>query len=259
MGEHGTWFDFLYRYDWYRNFMHSAEGIFGRGWKVLMFQESHFTLNHVFTTAIVVLLLTYAALRFRSAVTTGGQSAIVPPPRLDLRHFFELFCDSVYGLVAESLGEKNGRKFFPFIGALALFIFFHNLIGLVPGFSPPTDTMKTNAALAILVFVLTHIYGVKEHGLVGYLKHFMGPSPVLAPLIFLIEIISHVARPVSLTLRLMGNMMADHKVVFAFTTLVPVIIPLPFYLLGILVCFVQTLVFCLLTLVYIGSAMEHEH
>jgi F-type H+-transporting ATPase subunit a len=259
MGEHGTWFDYLYRFEWYRNLMHSAEGIFGREMRVLMFQDSHFTLTHVFTTAIVVLLLTYAALRFRSGVTAKGQSAIVPPARMDVRHFFELFCDSVYGLVTESLGEENGKKFFPFIGALALFIFFNNLIGLVPGFAPPTDTIKTNVSLALLVFFATHIYGVKEHGLGGYLKHFMGPSPVLAPLIFLIEVISHLARPVSLTLRLMGNMMADHKVVFAFTTLVPILIPLPFYVLGILVCFVQTLVFCLLALVYIGSAMEHEH
>ncbi|MBP6841309.1 MAG: F0F1 ATP synthase subunit A, partial [Kofleriaceae bacterium] len=100
-------------------------------------------------------------------------------------------------------------------------------------------------------------YGIKEHGL-AYFKHFLGPSPALAPLMLPIELISHLARPMSLSLRLMGNMIADHKVVFAFFTLVPVFVPIPFLLLGILVCLVQAIVFCTLTMVYLGMAVEHE-
>ena len=107
------------------------------------------------------------------------------------------------------------------------------------------------------MFILTHVYGVKEHGL-AYFKHFLGPSPALIPLMLPIEIISHLARPMSLAVRLMGNMMADHKVVMSFFALVPVLVPLPFLLLGLLVCFVQALVFSTLTMVYIRSAVEHE-
>jgi F-type H+-transporting ATPase subunit a len=107
------------------------------------------------------------------------------------------------------------------------------------------------------VFVLTHYYGVKEHGL-SYFKHFLGPSLALAPLMLPIELISHFARPMSLAVRLMGNMMADHKVVMSFFALVPILVPLPFMLLGLLVCLIQALVFCTLAMVYIGMAIEHE-
>ena len=109
-----------------------------------------------------------------------------------------------------------------------------------------------------MVFLLTHYYGIKEHGAINYIKHFMGPTPALAPLIFPIELISHFARPLSLSVRLLGNMMADHKVVMSFFALVPILVPLPFMLLGLLVCLIQALVFCTLTMVYIGMAMEHE-
>ena len=118
-------------------------------------------------------------------------------------------------------------------------------------------TLKTNVGIAIMVFLLTHIWGVKEHG-VAYFKHFLGPVPVLIPLMLPIELISHLVRPVSLSLRLMGNMLADHKVVMLFFALVPLIVPLPFLLLGLLVCFIQALVFCTLAMVYISMAIEHE-
>ena len=122
----------------------------------------------------------------------------------------------------------------------------------------PTDTLKTNVGIALLVFFLTHYYGIKEHGFINYFKHFMGPSIWLAPLVFPIEIISHLARPMSLSIRLMGNMMADHKVVMSFFALVPILVPLPFMLLGLLICLIQALVFCTLAMVYIGMAIEHE-
>src|SRR5258705_12828484 len=103
------------------------------------------------------------------------------------------------------MGKKNALKYLPFIGSLAFFIFFNNVLALIPGFAPPTDTLKTNVALALLVFLATHFLGVREHGL-AYFKHFFGPILLLAPLMFVIEIISHVARPVSLSLRLLGTM-----------------------------------------------------
>jgi F-type H+-transporting ATPase subunit a len=121
----------------------------------------------------------------------------------------------------------------------------------------PTDTLKTNVGIALAVFFLTHYYGVKEHGM-AYFKHFLGPTPALAPLMLPIELISHFARPLSLAVRLMGNMMADHKVVMSFFALVPFLVPLPFLILGILVCLIQALVFSTLATVYIGMAIEHE-
>ncbi len=143
------------------------------------------------------------------------------------------------------------------LGVFAIALGTVNLIGLIPGFISPNDTLKTNIGLALTVFVLTHYYGVKEHGL-AYFKHFLGPSPALIPLMLPIELISHIARPMSLSVRLMGNMMADHKVVMSFFALVPFLIPLPFLLLGLLVCLIQALVFCTLAMVYIGMAIEHE-
>ena len=156
------------------------------------------------------------------------------------------------------MGEKNAKKHLWLIGSLAFFIFFSNIMALVPGFGVPTDTLKTNLGIALLVFLATHYYGVKEHGL-AYFKHFAGPLPLLAPLMIPIELISHIARPASLALRLMGNMAADHKVVFTFFALVPILVPVPFLILGLLVCVVQTLVFCLLSMVYISMATAHDH
>jgi F-type H+-transporting ATPase subunit a len=262
MGEHGTWFDFLNRFSWWQSLTHKAEHYLGRGehsvvsFRGLMFQDTHFTLTHVLVTLVVLAFVLFGALRFRSGLSTpdGG---LVPPRKMNLRNFFEVMAESVYGMVEGAMGEHNAKRFFPLVGTLWLFILFGNLIGLFPGFVSPNDTIKTNLALALVVFLLTHIYGVKEHG-IGYFKHFFGPIAVLAPLMFVIELVSHLARPVSLTLRLMGNMIADHKVIFAFFTMVPVFVPVPFYLLGLLVCLVQAIVFCTLTMVYLGMAVEHE-
>jgi F-type H+-transporting ATPase subunit a len=177
---------------------------------------------------------------------------------LTLRNLMELFADAVLGVAEGIMGEKNARRFLPLIGTLAFFIFFSNCLALIPGFVPPTSTPKTNLALALTVFVMTHYYGVREHGL-SYFKHFLGPVLWLAPLFVLIEIISHVARPVSLTMRLVGNIAADHKVVGAFFFLVPLIVPIPFMVLGVMVCIIQTLVFCLLSMVYIqGAVAGHD-
>ncbi len=256
MGEHGTWFDYLNRFSWWRDFDHWAQHKLGRSWTWQMFGESGWTLTHVLISLLVVLFTAWGAWSFFRGTKTSDKG-IVPPRTMNLRNFFEFLAESLFGMVEGAMGEKNAKRFYPLIGALFLFILFNNLFALIPGFSAPTDTLKTNVGLALFVFLLTHIYGVKEHGL-AYFKHFLGPSPALIPLMLPIELISHVARPMSLSVRLMGNMMADHKVVMSFFALVPILVPLPFLLLGLLVCLVQALVFCTLTMVYIGSAIEHE-
>ena len=256
MGEHGTWFDYLTKFDSWNKFNHWAQSKLGRSWEWQMFGESGWTLTHVLITLLVVAFVTWGALSFFRGLKSADKG-IVPPRTMNLRNFFEYMAESVYGMVEGAMGEKNAARFFPLIGALWLFIMFNNMFALIPGFSAPTDSLKTNVGLALFVFLLTHFYGVKEHGL-AYFKHFLGPSPALIPLMLPIEIISHIARPMSLAVRLMGNMMADHKVVMSFFALVPILVPLPFLLLGLLVCLVQALVFCTLTMVYIGSAIEHE-
>lgn len=259
MGEHGTWFDYLYRWSWFQDLSHGLQGSLGREWQATPFAGTHWTLTHVLVASVVVIFVLYGAMRFRMSVVGKGTDGLIPPASFNIRHMFELLCEAILGLIAGVMGsEEKAKKYFPLIASLAFFILFCNLAALVPGFAPGTDTLKTNVGLALLVFVLTHIYGFKEHG-ASYIKQFMGPLLPLAPLMFPIELVSHLARPVSLALRLMGNMVADHKVIFSFFALVPWFVPIPFYFLGTLVCVVQTLVFCLLAVVYFSLAISHDH
>ena len=205
MGEHGTWFDYLNRFEWWRHADHWAKAKLGRTSGLGMF-ETGWTLTHVLIALVVIAFCAWGALAFFRGTQTQDEG-LVPPRTMNLRNFFEYTAESVYGMVEGAMGEKNAARFFPLVGALWLFILFCNLIGLIPGFVAPTDTVKTNLGLALMVFLLTHAYGVKEHGL-AYFKHFLGPSPFLIPLMLPIEIISHLARPLSLTIRLMGVLRA---------------------------------------------------
>jgi len=256
MGEHGTWFDYLNKFGWWHSFNEHAQHLLGRKWQWQMFGESGWTLTHVLVAFLVLCFTAAGCIAFWRGLKNADKG-VLPARKMNLRNFFEYNAESVYGMVEGAMGEHNAARFFPLIGALWMFILFGNLFALIPGFVSPNDTLKTNVGLAVMVFVLTHYYGVKEHGL-AYFKHFLGPSLALAPLMLPIELISHFARPMSLAVRLMGNMMADHKVVMSFFALVPILVPLPFLLLGLLVCLIQALVFCTLTMVYIGMAIEHE-
>lgn len=257
MGEHGSWTDLLYHLPGVRNMHDFAAGYFSREQQALVFAESHFSLTHVLWTLLVLAIVAWGTLAFHKSVT--GKNGILPARKFGFRAFFEILADATYGTMVQIMGEKSARRYLPLVGGLALFILFSNLFALVPGFGVPTATLKTNLAIAGLVFVLTHIYGIREVGVKNYLKHFVGPVPALFFLMIPIEIISHVARPVSLSLRLMGNMVADHKVLFTFFTLFPLLLPVPFYFLGLLVCMVQTFVFCVLTMIYISLATAHDH
>lgn len=254
MNEHATWFDLL---PGYQNFQNWAAHYLKRTWKWQMFDDTHFTMTHVVITAFIAVLLIVGAIVYRRKVSPKNGNRLVPEERLGTRNIFELIVEATLGIAEGVMGRKKAERFLPLVGTLVFFILFNNLIGLVPGFLPATDTLKTNLALSLTVFVMTHVYGVMEHGL-KYFKHFAGPLWYLAWLMIPIEIISHLARPVSLSLRLMGNIAADHKVVSAFFVLVPILVPLPFLLLGVLVSIVQTLVFSLLTMVYIDMAVAHE-
>ena len=256
MGEHGTWTDLLYQLVQVRDVHDTAAHHLGREKQALVFAQSHFSLTHVFWALLVVLIVAWGCLSFWRSVK--GKDGILPARKFGFRAFLEMVADAVFGVMVGIMGEKNARRYLPFIGGLALFILFSNVMALIPGFGVPTTTLKTNVALACLVFLMTHVYGVRENGL-AYFKHFLGPVWWLAWLMLPIELISHLARPVSLSLRLMGNMVADHKVVFTFFTLFPLLLPVPFLFLGLLVAFVQTFVFCVLTMIYVALATAHDH
>lgn len=193
----------------------------------------------------ILIVAAFLASRSISVVPTGMQN------------FMETVVTGVEGLIEETMGEE-GKAYFPLIATFALFILVSNLIALIPGLYPPTANLNTNAALALIVFAMTHVIGFKKHG-PAYLKHFMGPIWWLAPLIFIIEIIGHLARPLSLSLRLFGNMYGHEIVLMIFFALVPLFLPIPMMLMGVLVAFIQTFVFTLLAMIYIAGALEEAH
>jgi len=179
----------------------------------------------------------------------------------------ELLVEGIKGLVEETMGH-HGSKYFPLIATFGIYILISNLLGLIPGFLPPTSNLNTTAGLAIIVFFATHIIGIKEHG-IKYLKHFIGPIEglpiilmiIMAPLMIFVESISHLVRPVSLSLRLFGNIMGHELVVGVLLMLMPLAYPLLALstALGVLVVFIQAFIFSLLSMMYIGGALEEPH
>ncbi len=210
----------------------------------------------LFMGAIIMLVLLYLAAEVR-AQYRDLKISTVPEEELTLRTFFEVFFEYFYNMAREMMGEKNAQRYFPLIGGSAIFIFVSNSIGLVPGFLPPTSSLSITAAMALIVFLAFNYYGLKENGW-GYLKHLAGPEWMLAPLLFVIEVISLCVRPITLSVRLMLNMSVDHLIVGIVTGLFALLLPLPVMLLGVIIVLVQTLVFCLLTSIYIALATEHH-
>lgn len=202
---------------------------------------------------IAVLLVAVSAASFRGKETAD---LVIPEPRLTMRNVFELIMSFLMGLAEDIIGHK-AKRYIPLLATTFIFILFMNLLGLIPGFVPPTDKMNITVGLAVVIFLSTHYYGVKEHG-IAYFKHFLGPVWWLAWLIAPIEIISHLARPMSLSLRLFGNITGDHLVVAIFLGLVPFVVPSIFYGLGVFVSFMQAFIFTVLSMIYIGGAVAHE-
>ena len=214
----------------------------------LLFLENHYLPAHVTYTFFIVAflaLLSFLATR-RLAVYPGR-----------LQNVMESIVDVLYSLLDDTMGHQ-GRKFFPLIATLGIFILTANLLGIIPGFESPTANINTNAAMALVVFFSTHVVGVKTHGF-KYFKQFMGPVWWLTPLMMPIEIISHFSRPLSLTVRLFGNIMGEDIVLGVVLLLVPLLVPLPVFVLMIFTSLIQTLVFMLLAMMYISGALEEGH
>ena len=168
----------------------------------------------------------------------------------------EMIVQLFEGLVVDSVGPA-GRKYVPVIGTVGLFIFGCNMVGLIPGFMSPTSKLNVTVGCAAVVFVYYHAQGVKAQGL-KYFKHFLGPVPFLAPLMIPIEVISHFSRPVSLSMRLFGNIFAEELLIVIMASIIPFLLPLPFMAVAIFTSLIQSFVFVLLSCIYIAGAVAHE-
>ncbi len=212
-------------------------------------------------SAGIAALIVTGLFRLGLSSLNKAEKPLVPDEGFSLRNICEMICEMFTSLGDSSMGKHN-RKYLPFAITIFVYILVMNLMGLVPGMSGSTDGipggLMFNMGVAIIVFLAYNAMGIKEVGLVNYLKHFAGPLPLLAPLLIPIELISHLFRPITLSLRLSANMLADHAVLSSFTNVLKVVLPVAFYGLGAFVCFIQAFVFSLLTMVYIGLATAHE-
>ncbi|UCE83749.1 MAG: F0F1 ATP synthase subunit A [Deltaproteobacteria bacterium] len=174
------------------------------------------------------------------------------------QNFFEVVVGGIEEFMVDVTGEE-GRFVFPLIGALSFYILLCNYMGLAPGMFSPTANLNTTLACAIIVVFYTHVIGIKFHG-AKYIKHFLGPVLFIAPLMFVIEVISHLARALSLSIRLFGNIFGKEMVIAIFVFLAGLYLaPLPILFLGLFVGAVQTLIFVLLSMMYFAGAIEHAH
>jgi F-type H+-transporting ATPase subunit a len=204
---------------------------------------------HVTYSWLVMALLVglgYMVSKSVALVPAGGQN------------FFELLIGGLEEFMVDITGEE-GRAFFPFIATLFIYILTCNLLGLIPGFFSPTANVNTTLSMALCSFTYTHYLGIRYHG-VKYIKHFLGPVPALAPLFLPIEIIGHLARILSLTLRLFGNIMGEDLVLAILLMLAGAFLaPLPMMFLAVFTSVVQAFIFALLSIMYFTGSMEHAH
>jgi F-type H+-transporting ATPase subunit a len=230
--------------------------------------------DHTFFAAIAAVLLILFAIRARGALARA-QDPTVPAAELGARNIAELLVQLIVRQSDAIIG-KAGRKYVPFYGTFFFFILIGNLMGLLPGFAPPTGNLNTTLGLALVSFIGYNVIGIREQG-VSYFKHFIGPMTNLpgesmmaklafVPLLlvsalffFILELFSHGFRPVSLSLRLFGNMMGDHEVIGAFIGLTKLVVPVAFYVMGTLVSVIQAFVFTLLSMIYVALAISGHH
>lgn len=203
---------------------------------------------HVIMLCVAVCIIFFLGLyvrTLRSEIPTKSQN------------FFEVLVGGISNLAVDVMG-KEGKPYLPVVFGIGLYVAVSNLMALIPGLIPPTSNMNTTAAPALFVFLLYNFIGIKKHG-ASYVKHFLGPLPALAPFMLIIEIISHLARPLSLTMRLFGNIAGEDLVVVILFMLVPFLLPVPMFFLMIFTSILQAFVFMMLTMVYIAGALEEAH
>jgi F-type H+-transporting ATPase subunit a len=209
--------------------------------------------NYLVMVMLIVAVLTVLSLIIRSRLSVEN------PGKLQI--VFEDALTAVLNLLEEWIGPK-GRNYLPLIATFGIFILFGNYMGLIPGLMAPTSNINVTLGCAITTWVYYHFHGLKEQGLVNYIKHFAMPpgSPVaMAPLMFFIEIISHLSRVLSLSLRLFGNIFGEEMVILILFTLIPFLVPLPMMFLGLITGALQAFIFVLLSIIYLQGAVAVEH
>lgn len=254
--EHGvSWFSFLPGYAQLQTYF--LENHHGQ-----LFDEV-VLIQHVLAALLVMLLLLVVSIRVRADIKSSPDGGVIPQPRVSLRNVVEVVLEMLYRQMETIIGPQ-AKRYFPVVATFALFIFFCNAIGLVPGFSAPTDNWNTTFACGIIVMLYYNYHGFRVSGL-SYLSHMANPIGAwwgwfLSPLFFVLEGLQFfLIRPFSLAVRLAANMTADHAVLVTFVGLVPILVPLPFMALGLFVSVVQTAVFVLLSIVYIALSVEEHH
>jgi len=204
-------------------------------------------LSHYILAVGIIFLLVRAATKKLQLVPSGTQNVL------------EAYTAGVISMGADTMGEENARRYLPLIGSLGLVIVISNLMGVFPGFESPTANINFTLSLALIVFVYYNYLGIKKNGFVNYFKHFMGPMPILAPLMFPIEIISHVSRIISLSFRLFGAIRGDDMFLMVLLMLVPWLIPLAGFFMLTAFGVLQAFIFMILTYVYIAGSVMMEH
>jgi F-type H+-transporting ATPase subunit a len=207
--------------------------------------------DHVIMALLVVVLVAALLISVRRRLSLDRPSA--------MQQILELLLSGLRNLTDDVIGHGRGRPFVPFVATLAFFIFLSNIFGLIFFLQPPTSNTNTTFALSITAFLFYNIVGIARLGPISYAKHFVGPVWWLFPLMVPLEIISHLARVLSLALRLFGNIFGEHTATGIFMGLVPFVIPWPMMGLGILGATIQTFIFVMLTTVYISGALAEEH
>jgi F-type H+-transporting ATPase subunit a len=257
MDHHTSWFSFI---PGYQSFLHYVQEHSGQTEK--MNRDGISTVHHVYAAVIVMVIIALLSLVARMRIA-DTEKAIVPPKKFGIVAFFELFLEVLFNLMESIIGPTY-KRYVPVIGTLGLFILVSNLLGLIPGMRPPTDNLNTTLACGVVVFVYFNYHGIRTNGIQHFI-HIANPVGTwwgwfLSPLMLPVELISVCVRPITLGIRLAANMIGDHALLFAFAGIFPLLLPLPFYALGLLVCLVQTAVFVILSCVYIAlHTAEHEH
>lgn len=208
--------------------------------------HSFIFVSHTILAAIIVLVLAKIATNSLKVVPQGVQNIM------------ELYLEGVILMGKDVIGESYARKYLPLIATLGLFIFISNLLGIIPGFESPTGNINFTLALALIVFIYYNYEGIKKHGFTHYFAHFAGPVKWLAPLMFPIEIVSHLSRIISLSFRLFGNIKGDDLFLWVLLMLAPWLVPLPAFAILLFMAFLQTFIFMILTYVYLAGAVLLE-
>lgn len=202
--------------------------------------------SHTLLAAFIVLAIGFLATRSMQLVPKGCQNVA------------ESFLEGVISMGTGVLGEEKARKYLPLIATIGLIVFVSNMMGIIPGFESPTSNINMTLALALCVFIYYNFEGIRAQGFVHYFAHFAGPVKILAPLMFPIEIISHLSRIISLSFRLMGNIKGDDMFLAVLLMLTPWIMPLPAFFILFFFGLLQTFIFMILTYVYLAGAVMIE-